>query len=188
MLAFDDVIAWRSAVSSHVCRARGTPGRSARGAQTGGGPDHRCWSSVDGVDDFGVIDPAQIGGGDPTVGMTQLPLDEDQLGPFAGPLDCMSVAELVRRESSTDAGRPRPRFASVFGSRRESRGGRGWVREAHRNPRQPAAGRGRRAADPAAPRPSGPSQLRGACRPCRGAPTPRRVFRRARSPPRRAPH
>jgi hypothetical protein len=31
---------------------------------------------VDGVDDFGVVDPAQVGGGDPKVGMTELPLDD----------------------------------------------------------------------------------------------------------------
>jgi hypothetical protein len=37
--------------------------------------------------------------------MTQLPLDDDQRDPFAGHLDCVSVAELVRRESPPDAGR-----------------------------------------------------------------------------------
>jgi hypothetical protein len=50
--------------------------RSGGVAQTGRGRDHGCWSFVDGVDDFGVVDPAQVGGGDPEVGMTELPLDD----------------------------------------------------------------------------------------------------------------
>ena len=38
--------------------------------------------------------------------MTELPLDDYQRDPFAGHLDCVSVAELARREPSPDAGRP----------------------------------------------------------------------------------
>src|SRR5436309_13722469 len=75
-------------------------------AQTGGGWDHGCRSFVDGVDDLGVVDPPQVGGCDPEVSMTELPLDDYQRDAFAGHLDCVSVAELVRREPSPDAGRP----------------------------------------------------------------------------------
>src|SRR2546423_14820012 len=67
-------------------------------AQTGGGWDHGCRSFVDGVDDLGVVDPAQVGGCDPEVSMTELPLDDYQRDAFAGHLDCVRVAELVRRE------------------------------------------------------------------------------------------
>ncbi len=35
--------------------------------------------------------------------MTELPLDDHQWDPFAGHFDCVSVAELVRREPSPDA-------------------------------------------------------------------------------------
>ncbi len=37
--------------------------------------------------------------------MTELPLDDYQRDPFAGHLNCVSVAELVWREPSPDAGR-----------------------------------------------------------------------------------
>src|SRR5438105_15763713 len=67
-------------------------------AQTGGGWDHGCRSFVDGVDDLGVVDPAQVGGCDPEVSMTELPLDDYQRDAFAGHPDCVRVAELVRRE------------------------------------------------------------------------------------------
>jgi hypothetical protein len=45
-------------------------------AQTRGGRDHRRPSGVHGVDDLGVVDPLQINGGDPEVGV--LALDDDQ--------------------------------------------------------------------------------------------------------------
>jgi hypothetical protein len=38
---------------------------------------------VDGVDDLGVIDPAQIGGGDSEIGVPELTLDDNQRDTFA---------------------------------------------------------------------------------------------------------
>jgi hypothetical protein len=47
---------------------------------------------VDGVDDFGVVDPAQVRGGDSEVGVPELSLDDDQRHPFAGHLHGVSVS------------------------------------------------------------------------------------------------
>jgi len=47
------------------------------------GRDHRCWPLVDGVEDLGVVNPAQVGAGDPEVGMPELALDHQQRDPFA---------------------------------------------------------------------------------------------------------
>jgi hypothetical protein len=63
-----------------------------------------CRSLVDGVHDFGVIDAAQIQGGDRQVGVTELPLDHEQWNALAGHLDRVCVPELVRREPASDAG------------------------------------------------------------------------------------
>jgi hypothetical protein len=43
-----------------------------------GGGDHRCGAFVDGVDDLGVVDPAQIHRGDRKVGVAELALDDEQ--------------------------------------------------------------------------------------------------------------
>jgi hypothetical protein len=59
---------------------------------------------VDGVDDLGVVDPAEIGGGDPEIGMAQLALDDDQRDPLAGHLNSVGVPQLMRRESAADSG------------------------------------------------------------------------------------
>jgi len=40
------------------------------------GRDHRRWSLMDGVDDLGVVDPAQIHRGDPEIGIPELALDD----------------------------------------------------------------------------------------------------------------
>ena len=61
---------------------------------------------MDGLDDFGVVDPAQIRGPDREVGMPELALDHEQRDPFAGHLDGVRVPELVRREPVADAGSP----------------------------------------------------------------------------------
>jgi hypothetical protein len=57
---------------------------------------------VDGVDDLGVVDPAQVGGRDPEIGVPELPLDNDHRHPFTGHLHGVRVSQLVRRESAAD--------------------------------------------------------------------------------------
>jgi hypothetical protein len=54
----------------------GPPGRgptwlvdSRRESESAMGRDHRRWTLMDGVDDLGVVDPAQIHGGNPEIGM-----------------------------------------------------------------------------------------------------------------------
>jgi hypothetical protein len=59
-----------------------------------------------GVDDLGVVDPAQVHGRDPEIGVPQLTLDDQQRHAFSGHFDRMRVPELmVRREPPADAGR-----------------------------------------------------------------------------------
>jgi hypothetical protein len=94
-----------SATTGPVSEAsRWAPPGAARGAsapgelQTGGGPDHRRSSRVDGVDDLRVIDPLQVDRGDPEMGMPKLALDDRQGDPFVRHLDRVRVAELVWRE------------------------------------------------------------------------------------------
>ena len=54
-----------------------------------------------GVDDFGVVDAAQVRGGDPDVGMAELPLDDHQRDSLAAHLDRMGVTELVWRDPAS---------------------------------------------------------------------------------------
>ena len=110
-------------------------------AQAGGGWDHGCRSFVDGVDDLGVVDPAQVGGCDPEVGMTELPLGDYQRDAFAGHLDCVRVAELVRREPTAHprrAGRLAQLDANPGWGARAATGGAPEHAEEHAN-RQPSA-------------------------------------------------
>jgi len=76
----------------------------AQGEEFCAGWDHRCWPLVDGVDDFGVVDAAQVGGGDPEVSMTELPLDDHQRDALAAHLDRVGVAELVWGKPAADPG------------------------------------------------------------------------------------
>jgi hypothetical protein len=57
---------------------------------------------VDGVDDFGVVDPAQVHRGDRKVGMTELALDDQQRHPLSRHLNRVGVAQLVRSEAAPD--------------------------------------------------------------------------------------
>src|SRR5262245_59517344 len=66
--------------------------------------DHRRAAAVDGVDDLGVVDALEVNRGDSEVGVAELALDDDQRHAFAGHLDGMRVAELVRREAPTHPG------------------------------------------------------------------------------------
>lgn len=67
--------------------------------------DHWFGSLVDGLDDFGVVDPTEISRGDREVGVSELALDHDQRDPFACHLDGVRVPQLVRREPATHPGR-----------------------------------------------------------------------------------
>jgi hypothetical protein len=42
--------------------------------------DHRFWPLMNGLDDLGVVDAAQVSGGDREVGVPELALDHDQRG------------------------------------------------------------------------------------------------------------
>jgi hypothetical protein len=59
---------------------------------------------VDRFDDFGVVDALQIDRGDAEVAVSELALDDDQRHAFAGHLDRVCVAQLVRSEASANAG------------------------------------------------------------------------------------
>ena len=53
------------------------------------------------MDDFGVVDPAQVDRGDCKVGVPELALDDEDRYAFAGHLDGVGVAKLVRSEPPT---------------------------------------------------------------------------------------
>jgi hypothetical protein len=59
---------------------------------------------VNGVDDLGVIDSAQIRGGDPKICVSELALYDHQGNAFARHLDGMRVTELMWGEPPSDAG------------------------------------------------------------------------------------
>jgi TRAP-type C4-dicarboxylate transport system substrate-binding protein len=59
---------------------------------------------VNGVDDLGVVDPAQVHGRDPEVGMPELPLYDDERNALARHLDSVSMPELMGRKPPTHPG------------------------------------------------------------------------------------
>ena len=61
---------------------------------------------MDGVDDLGVVDPLEVDGDDPEVGVSELSLDYDERHALARHLDGVRVAQLVWSEASayTSAG------------------------------------------------------------------------------------
>jgi hypothetical protein len=71
------------------------------------GGDHRFRSLVDGLDDLGAVDSAEVSGCDREVGVTELALDHDQRDPLTRHLNRMRVPQLMRREPATDPGRER---------------------------------------------------------------------------------
>jgi hypothetical protein len=73
--------------------------------QTSRHRDHRRPPGADGVDDFAEVDALQVGRGGAEVGIAELALDDVDRDALAGQLDRVSVAELVRREAASDAGR-----------------------------------------------------------------------------------
>jgi hypothetical protein len=58
---------------------------------------------MDGVNDLGVVDAAQVDRGDPKVGVSELPLNYHQRYAFSGHFHGVCMPELVRRESSPHA-------------------------------------------------------------------------------------
>jgi hypothetical protein len=77
------------------------------------GGNHRFGSLVDGLDDLGVVDSAEVSGRDCQVGVTELALDHDQRNPLARHLNRMRVPQLMRREPATNPSRER-RVAELF--------------------------------------------------------------------------
>jgi hypothetical protein len=71
------------------------------------GGDHWFGSLVDGLDDFGVVDSAEVSGCDGEVGVAELALDHDRRDPLARHLNRVRVSQLMRREPATDPGRDR---------------------------------------------------------------------------------
>jgi hypothetical protein len=59
---------------------------------------------VNGVDDLGVVDSAQVRRLDPEIGMPELALYDQQRDTLAGHLDGVSMSELVGGYPSTNAG------------------------------------------------------------------------------------
>lgn len=79
-------------------------GRPDRDLQAVAGGDHRRGTLVDGVDDLGVVDPAQVDRGDRKIGVSKLALNHEQRHTFARHLHRVSVSQLVRREPASDPG------------------------------------------------------------------------------------
>ena len=76
----------------------------AQGEESVGCRDHRCGPLVDGVDDLGVVDSAQIRRDDPKVCVPELALDDNEGNAFARHLDGVRVTELMWGEPPSDAG------------------------------------------------------------------------------------
>jgi hypothetical protein len=68
------------------------------------GGDHRFRALIDGLDDLGVVDSAEVSGCDREIDMAELALDHDQRDPFARHLNRVRVPQLMRREPATDPG------------------------------------------------------------------------------------
>ena len=75
-----------------------------RGQESGVGGDGWAAAGVDGVDDLGAVDALQVDGCDAEVCVTELALDDRERDAFAGHLDGVGVAELVRGKAPTYAG------------------------------------------------------------------------------------
>jgi hypothetical protein len=68
------------------------------------GGNHRFGSLIDGLDDLGVVDSAEVSGCDREIGMAELALDHDQRDPLARHLNRVRVPQLMRREPATHSG------------------------------------------------------------------------------------
>lgn len=76
--------------------------RSGRSCRRAG--DHRFGSLMDGLDDLGVVDSAEVSRCDREVGVSELALDHDQRDPLARHLYRMGVPQLMWREPAPDPG------------------------------------------------------------------------------------
>ena len=125
------------------------------------GGDHRFGSLVDGLDDLGAVDSAEISGGDREAGVTELELDRDQRDALARHLRRVRVAKLLRRQPATQPGRDhgvvqlfvklqqqphhgrrRMMAQPLFGDhchRWRGAAGKEYLAEAHRSPYDPRA-------------------------------------------------
>ena len=155
--------------------------KSAFGRELPTRGDHRFGSLVDGLDDFGVVDSAEVSRRDREVGVAELALDHDQRDPLTRHLDRMRVPELMRREPATDPGRDRGvvQLSADAGRRARPAACRSAQDAEQSSDRQGRCGA--RATARGAPTPSGPCRPRGACRPCRGGRAARRGRGRGRS-------
>src|SRR3954471_14320666 len=68
------------------------------------GRNHRCSSSVDGLDDLVGIDALQVDRGHAEVAAAELALDDVERDALVGQLDGVCVAELVRGKAPAHAG------------------------------------------------------------------------------------
>jgi hypothetical protein len=131
-LRFKSLLAGVSATSASCCCNRRVRPRHVRGLTARRnhhppqsafrqkwptGENHRFGSLVDGLDDLGVVDSAEVSGRDREAGVAELPLDHDQRDPLARHLYGMRVPQLVRREPATDPGRDR-RAVELFADAR----------------------------------------------------------------------
>jgi hypothetical protein len=132
--------------------------------------DHRGTSRVDGLDDFGVVDPLQVDGGDAEVAVAELALNDDQRDAFARHLHRVRVAQLMRGEASPHTG---PRGdAAQFGT---CTAGSPWASAGAPvdDAEQRTDGQGDAGVEPRLellPAPSRPCRPRGVVRPCRDGP------------------
>jgi hypothetical protein len=78
---------------------------------------------VNDANDLAVVDPLEIHGGNPEVGMAQLALDDVVRNALAGHLDRVRMSELMRREPP-----PNPRADGELAQRRAGGGRRPWIR------------------------------------------------------------
>ncbi len=76
------------------------PGRL--GPKRCAGGDHRRAASVDGLDDFGVVDSLEIDRRDAEVAVAELPLNDHERHALESHFDGMRVSQLVRGEPSAD--------------------------------------------------------------------------------------
>ena len=81
---------------------------SAAGCERRAGGNHRGRPFMDRVDDLGVVDPTQVGRGDPEVCMPELALYDKQRDPLTGHLDGVSVPELMLVPTSAQTPLCRP--------------------------------------------------------------------------------
>jgi hypothetical protein len=89
--------------------------------QAGVGWDHRGWPLVNCGNDLGVVDPAQVRGGDPEVGMPELALYDQEQDPLAGHLNGVRVPQLVVVPTSAQPPLGRPGFYAGLGEKVRAR-------------------------------------------------------------------